>query len=75
VETTNNSRERKNREFGLTLAALACLLLVLLRLAAGQTAGTQSTVPGESVRVNRPLLATDDCCFLDDVRCGLGEAS
>lgn len=41
MNTTSNIGERKNRRFGLTLAALACLLLVVLRLAAGQIASAQ----------------------------------
>lgn len=41
METTSNTKKRKNGRFGLILAVLVLLPLFLLRLAAGQTASTQ----------------------------------
>src|SRR5437879_1817707 len=41
METTNNTKKRKNGKFGLTLAALVLLSIFLLRLPAGQIAGAQ----------------------------------
>jgi hypothetical protein len=41
METTSNTKKRKNRKFGLTLAVLVLLPLFLLRLAAGQVANVQ----------------------------------
>lgn len=38
METTSNTKKRKNRKFGLTVAVLVLLPLFLLRLAAGQVA-------------------------------------
>jgi hypothetical protein len=37
VETTSNTKKRKNGKFGLTMAVLVLLPLFLLRLAAGQS--------------------------------------
>ncbi len=41
METTSNTRKRKNRKFGVTLAVLVLLPFILLRLAGGQIAGAQ----------------------------------
>src|SRR5216684_3109689 len=41
METTSNTKKRKNGRFGLTLAVLVLVPLFLLRLAAGQMAGAQ----------------------------------
>ncbi len=48
METTNNTKKRKNGKFGLTLAALVLLSIFLLRLPAGQIAGAQP--PGDQPR-------------------------
>src|SRR6266436_307180 len=43
METTSNTKKRKNGKFGLTLAVLVLLPLFLLRLAAGQVASALPT--------------------------------
>jgi len=48
METTNNTKKRKNGKFGLTLAALVLLSIFLLRLPASPIAGAQP--PGDQPR-------------------------
>ena len=63
METTTNTKKRKNGKFGLTVAVLVLLPLFLLRLAAGQIASAQPAGNQSQTRYTVTDLGTPGASF------------